>query len=94
MTPDAINGAFELAGAVLLLLDVLALRRARRVVGVHWGARLFFTGWGIWNLFYYTALDQRWSFIGGALLVIVNAIWLVLLVKYNRRRQIGAIVRG
>ncbi len=85
MTPDHINGAFELFGATLLLLDVLALRRDRIIAGVHWGPRIFFTAWGFWNLYYYPQLNQYWSFIGGCALAIVNAAWLVLLVKCEHR---------
>ena len=42
MTPDHINGVFEALGAVLLFIDVLALRRDRVIAGVHWGPRFFF----------------------------------------------------
>lgn len=88
MTPDHINGLFELFGAILLLLDVIRLRRDRRVLGVHWGARAFFTTWGLWNLYYYPAIGQMWSLVGAAALVMVNAIWLVQLGMYAVDRKV------
>lgn len=89
MTPDHINGAFELLGAALLFMDVLALRRDRAIAGVHWGPRFFFMGWGLWNLYYYPQLGQYWSFVGGCLLVMANAMWLVLLATYRVRNVPG-----
>jgi len=86
MTPDLVNGAFELGGAALLTLNVRALSRARRIEGVHWGPTVFFTAWGLWNLFYYPSLDQWASFAGGLAIVLVNAVWLGLLFRFSRKR--------
>lgn len=94
MTPDHINGLIETIGAVLLFLDVLALRRDRVIAGVHWGPRLFFMGWGLWNLYYYPQLEQYWSFIGGCLLVMANAMWLVLLASCRVRFVSGLTDSG
>lgn len=84
MNPDAINGFFELGGALLLLLNVRAILRDREVSGIHWGPTAFFTAWGLWNLFYYPSLDQWFSFAGGVAIVTVNAVWLALVLKYRR----------
>lgn len=83
MTPDYINGTFEFVGAIILLLDCIRLRRDRRVLGVHWGPKFFFMAWGLWNLYYYPALGQWFSFAGGCALVMVNAIWLVQLALFT-----------
>jgi len=88
--PDVINGLFELAGAVFLLLNVARLRRDRAVRGVHWLPTGHFTAWGVWNLFYYPHLDQWFSFAGGLAIVCVNALWLGLVVWYAVCRDIGA----
>jgi hypothetical protein len=85
MTPDLINGCFELTGAAMLCLNVRRLWRDRRVAGVHWGPTLFFAAWGFWNLFYYPSLEQWASFAGGIALVSVNTVWLTLLAYLSRR---------
>ena len=43
----------------------------------------FFTGWGIWNTYYYKSLNQNLSWTAGLLLVVINAIWLGLMWKYR-----------
>lgn len=76
LSMDLVNGVFEFGGALLLLLNVRRLARDRHLAGVHWSPTVFFTAWGVWNLFYYPSLDQPWSFAGGVCLVCVNAFWL------------------
>lgn len=92
MSVDQLNAGFEFGGALLLLLDVMRLRRDRLVLGVHWGPRAFFTAWGLWNLFYYNQLDQRWSLLAGAFLALVNCWWLLLLARYQSQRTIDDFV--
>lgn len=85
MTPDHINGAFEAIGAAMLALNVRRVWRDRAIAGVHWAPTLFFTAWGMWNLFYYPSLNQWASFAGGCLLVLMNAAWLVSVLIVSRR---------
>lgn len=84
MTPDLINGAFELFGSVMLWRNVLQLYSDKQVRGVHWTATGFFAAWGYWNLFYYPYLSQWWSFSGGVSIVLANTIWLAQMVYYRR----------
>lgn len=84
--PDAINGGFEIGGAAAQLLSIRALMRSRHLEGVSWTATAFFSGWGMWNLFYYPHLGQTLSFLGGAALVCVNLTWVALALRYSRRR--------
>ena len=79
MSPDLINGIFEMGGALVLMLNVRRLWTQRTLRGVHWAPTAFFTSWGFWNLFYYPQLDQWFSFIGAVAIVTVNAAWLGLL---------------
>lgn len=84
MTPDTINGFFEGGGSVLLWLNVRQLIRDRGVVkGVHFGPIIFFALWGVWNLYYYPALHQTWSTIGGIDVMLANIVWLSLYAWYN-----------
>lgn len=77
MSPDMINGLFEFGGSLLLWRNVLQLYRDKMVRGLHWGSVAFFAGWGYWNLYYYPALDQWWSFTGGVSIVTANTVWLI-----------------
>jgi len=83
MTPDMINGSFELFSAMLILLNVRLLLRDKKVQGVSLIPTAFFTLWACWNLFFYSNLEQWYSFYGGIFLLTVNAIWLGLAYKYK-----------
>lgn len=86
MSPDVLNCCFEVVGALLTGLSVRRIFLDRRVAGVSVWPVLFFTSWGLWNLFYYGHLDQPWSRAGAGLLCAANVAWLVGLVKYGRSR--------
>lgn len=90
---DFVNGMFELGGALLLLLNVRALYRHREIKGVHRGPTVFFTFWGMWNLFYYPHLGQWWSFAGGIAVVLVNLAWLLLIVDFYLTRLVASFMR-
>lgn len=84
MTSDQINAAFEASGAAFQFLNVRRLWRDRKIAGISPVPTVFFTYWGVWNLFYYPSLHQYWSLAAGLGLVIVNTIWLFLLWKFGR----------
>jgi hypothetical protein len=87
-TPDLINGAFELAGAASLSLNVARLWRDRTIAGVHWASTVYFVGWGAWNLFYYPHLGQWASFAGGVAIMLANLVWLGSLAWVYRPRRL------
>jgi len=55
MNIDIINGSFELFGGILYLLNIKALYISKKVEGISLLPTVFFTSWGLWNLFYYPA---------------------------------------
>lgn len=83
MTPDFVNGLFEFMGASMNLMNVRRLWIDKKVAGVAVLPSVFFTSWGLWNLYYYPALDQWWSFAGGLAIVAVNAVWVSLALYYG-----------
>ncbi len=85
--PDMVNGTFEFAGGAAILLSVFKLHKDKIVRGVSWPHVSFFTGWGLWNLFFYPHLDQWFSFVGGMFIVTVNTIWLGQMIYWNRRES-------
>lgn len=85
MTPDMINGCFELVGAFILLLNVKALLRDKTLKGFNPWTTVFFTLWGFYNLYFYPHLGQWWSFYGGLAIVTVNSIWLSLIFYFWKK---------
>ena len=90
MTPDLINGLFEVGGAILLLGNVRAISRDKEIKGVCWGPTVFFAVWGIWNLFYYPSLEQWFSFAGGLAIVAVNLVWVAQIAYYRMTNPRGS----
>lgn len=84
MTPDSINCLFEAGGSLLICLNIRQLLRDRRVAGVHWAPTAFFTTWGIWNLVWYEQISAPLSWWGAVAIVVANAVWLGLVLKYRR----------
>lgn len=84
MTPDLINGLFELLGGAMIWSNVLRIRKDKLVRGVDWRVTGFFWAWGLWNLFYYPHLDQWLSFAGGTVIVAANCVWLYYAWKYRK----------
>lgn len=83
MAPDLINGCFEALGSLLILNHCRVTLRDRGVKGVSLLSTGIFNAWGVWNLFYYPALGQWWSFWGGCGLSLANACWVVLMVRFR-----------
>lgn len=86
MTPDLVNGAFELGGSILIWMNVRQLVKDGGYAGVFVPAVAFFAAWGLWNLFYYPSLGQWASFAGGVSIVIANSVWVALMLHYGKMR--------
>lgn len=87
MTPDQINGLFELVGAIYAVKNVARVLRDKQVAGIAWDAVAFWSVWGVWNLYYYPSLHQWASFSGGLLLVLANTTYVLLLLYYGRKED-------
>lgn len=90
MTRDLINGLLETGGALITLLSVRQILRDRVMRGFHWGPTIFFTGWGVWNLYFYPSIGMPLSTVGAALLVLVNAGYLALMLRFWRGNRIAS----
>lgn len=82
---DLTNGLFELVGGTINYLNVRQLQKDKQVRGVSVIPTVFFSAWGLWNLFYYPHLGQWLSTLGGLSVVSVNIWWVALAYKYRRR---------
>lgn len=84
--PDIINGLFEAVGGVSAWGNVRRIRADKAVKGVDWRFTVFFSAWGIWNLYYYPALGQWASFAGGVVIVLGNIAWVTFAIKYRSNK--------
>ena len=82
MLLDLVNGFFELAGGLFILLSCIKLHKEKKVRGISWMHVGFWTAWGMWNLYYYPSLGQTISFIGGIGIVSMNTIFLGQMIYY------------
>lgn len=87
ITPDLINGIFEATGAFFIALSIRKLYQDNVVRGVSWVHVAFFAAWGFWNLYYYPALDQWFSFWGGVGIVTTNTALVIMMLYYIHREK-------
>lgn len=80
---DAINGSFELLAGFFVLNHCRVLRKHKEVRGISMLSVGFFTLWGMWNPYYYSALQQPISFYGGLFVVAANALYLGMAAYYR-----------
>lgn len=84
MTPDLFNALFELGGALFIWLNVRKLYADKMTRGVYWPVNVFYTLWGVWNIFYYPAICQMLSFWAGIGVVLGNTAWCLLAYRYRK----------
>ena len=80
---DKINGVFETAGGLFIILSILQVLVDKSVAGVNLIHITFFVIWGYWNLYYYKSIKQRWSLRASYFITTVNTVWLALLIYYK-----------
>ncbi len=83
MTPDHINGLFELAGSANIWWCCWCVYKHKGYAGVTPAILIFFCSWGGWNLYYYPHLMQQWSFVGGISMFIADVAWGLLMLWYG-----------
>ena len=86
VTPDFINGCFELFASAFILNHCRALWKSGQAEGISIVSTIFFTCWGMWNVWYYPHLGQTLSFYAGIAVLMANFFW-VYSIWYIRRRN-------
>lgn len=76
ITPDFINGAFELCATFFILNHARAVWKTRQADGVSIISTIFFACWGCWNVWYYPHLGQMLSFYAGIAVLCANFFWI------------------
>ena len=82
--PDLINAIFNLSGGFFIGLNIRSILHHKCLKGTNIFTIIFFTSWGIWNLFYFSNLQQAISFYCGIVITLANIVWLGLAFKYRR----------
>jgi hypothetical protein len=88
MSPDLINGLFELSAAGFLSLSVRRVLKDRAIKGVSPTATAVFFAWGLWNVYFYPSQGLTWSFAGGVAVVLVNFIYLAVMLYFMKPRPL------
>lgn len=84
---DAINGLFEFIGSILTWMNVTRTYKDKGYAGIYLPSVVFFSSWGIWNLYFYPHLNQWLSFLGGCSLVIANLLWVGMMYYYGHKKE-------
>ena len=79
---DLINGLFESIGSIAIWLNVIRLYQDKKIAGINISTTVFFTSWGLWNMYYYPSLGQWLSFWGGLSMCVANSIWIAMSLYY------------
>lgn len=75
---DIVNAVYEIGGTAATVVNIRTLLRDRIIRGMHWAATTFFFSWGVWNLYYYSHLDQFVSMLAASTLAVSNCVYLLL----------------
>jgi len=91
LTPDMVNSLVELGGAWFTWRNAWQLFKDKSLSGVYWPTNLFFTLFGVWNLYYYTSIAQPYSFYAAILLTMGNATWVAMAInlRFKQRFSLG-----
>ncbi len=83
MSPDLINGLFELVTGLAAWHGCWRLFCDKQMKGFSGLLMWVVTLWGYWNLYYYPHLDQWLSFTAGLVVVSANTTYVWLMVWYS-----------
>jgi hypothetical protein len=91
ISPDMVNMAFEIAGAIFNTMNVLELLKDRRTKGTFWPAWIAYGAWGVWDLIYvYPALGMWCAESAAFVRVGAGLVWLGYAAYFNRRQEATA----
>jgi len=87
MTPDQINGVMVLVGSAFVVFNIVKLYRDKELKGAHWAPVAFFMSMNYWGMYFFSQLDQWWSFAGVVGMSVTHTIWLGQIFYYTRKRR-------
>lgn len=87
---DAVNAIFECFGTLFILISARKCYINKSADGISWTMTAFFFVWGIWNIAFYPAIGQMFSFYAAIVMAIANFIYTSILIYYTIRRHNGS----
>ena len=84
---DLANALFEAGGSIFILNHARVLFQQKLVRGVSMLSVFFFSCWGVFNIFYYSHLEQQFSWYAGIAVLIANSIYLSMLFHYRKKEN-------
>lgn len=82
---DLANAGFEFGGAIFILNHARVLFAEKIVRGISLVSIVFFLIWGIFNMFYYSHLEQSASWYAGIMVTLANLVWVSMIIYYRKR---------
>jgi uncharacterized membrane protein YfcA len=86
-TMDLLNACFEAGGSIFILNHARVLLKDKMTKGVSLLSVLFFSCWGIFNMFYYSHLGQNFSWYAGIMVFISNSIYASLIIYFRIKEK-------
>lgn len=86
---DLANAFFEFGGSMFVLNHARILYKEKMVRGLSLLSVVFFFAWGIFNIFYYSHLEQKFSWYAGMMVTFANLIWICMIVYYRRVEKLN-----
>lgn len=87
LDPDYTQAFFELGSAIFQARNVKAIRQHKTIRGVHWTPTAFYTGWGVYNLWFYAAIGLPLAWWAGMAITLINAVWLAHAIYYLNKEK-------
>ena len=83
MRNDIIQACFNIGGAIAISSSIIKLYQEKIVRGVHWPMMIFFMSWSSYNIYFYSFLEQSYSFYAGFSILTAEITYLYLLLYYT-----------
>ena len=88
---DFANAFFEAGGSIFILNHARVLYNQKLVRGMSLLSVFFFSCWGVFNIFYYSHLNQQFSWYAGIAVLVANTIYLSMIIYYKRKEKWNSI---
>ena len=87
MNPDLLNSILEFVASAFILNHCLVLYKDKSVKGVSTVSTIYFLGCGIWNLYYSSNLNQKYTLIACVLTTLFSVLRVGMMVYYRRKEH-------
>lgn len=86
---DLANACFEGCAAAFILNHCRVLYKDKKLRGVSVLSVAFFFSWGVFNIGYYWAIAQTFSWYAGIAVCLSNLLWITMMLYYRHKETGG-----